>query len=96
MYGKCSYVLVDHCHYGDKGKKEFEIIVKNRKCQSDALFTTCVRSLMVHLVESSTLIYLDSKVEEDGSLSPVASIDGNRVRHQNNKVYAVDAIGGKE
>ena len=94
MFGKCSYVLVDHCHYGEGGKKEFEIVIKNDQCQSDSLFTSCVRSLMIHLIASDANIYLSSIRDDRGRLSPTATIDGNLVRHQNNDQYAVDTIGG--
>ena len=50
---------------------------------------------MIHLIDSNSLIYLSSIRSEDGRLSPIATIDGNRVMHQNNEVYAVDTIGGE-
>ena len=70
-------------------------MIKNDQCKSDALFTSCVRSLMIHLIDSNSLIYLSSIRSEDGRLSPIATIDGNRVMHQNNELYAVDTIGGE-
>ncbi|XP_065655006.1 mucin-2 isoform X5 [Hydra vulgaris] len=94
MYGQCSYVLVDHCHYGT-GKKEFEIIVKNSKCSDNTLYTSCVRSLLVNLTSINTRINFDSI--SDGSQNsrkyPLVTVNGVETSFVITDQYQIAIIG---
>lgn len=92
MYGKCSYVLVDHCHYGT-GNKEFEIVVKNDQCSQNALYTSCLRTIFVNLTRTNTVVYLGSKKGPEGRRLPTASVNGQGIRHKSTTKYQIDTIG---
>ena len=64
MYGKCNYLLVDHCHHGD-GPKDFEVIMKNGACKNAALYTSCVRKLMVNLIQVWWHVFWSFKITFD-------------------------------
>lgn len=74
MFGKCSYVLVDHCHYGDAAK-EFEIISKNTDCKNDELGISCIRNILVNLTSINTRVALGSALK-DGRRLPSVIING--------------------
>ncbi|XP_065679163.1 mucin-2 isoform X2 [Hydra vulgaris] len=94
MYGQCSYVLMDHCHYGT-GKKEFEIIVKNSKCSDNTIYTSCVRSLLVNLTSINTRINFDSI--SDGSQNsrkyPLVTVNGVETSFVITDQYQIAIIG---
>lgn len=92
MYGKCSYVLVDHCHYGE-GMKEFEIVVQNKECSDDTLYTSCVRSLVLHLLPSGKQIAFGTMTDDSGRTIPVASINGKKESNTDYGDYSVSYIG---
>lgn len=92
MFGKCSYVLVDHCHYGS-AQKEFEIISKNSDCKNENLGISCVRSVLVNLTSINTRIALGSAASSSGRRLPTVIINGEDQRFFMNKDLLVDYVG---
>ena len=92
MYGKCSYVLADHCQRGEE-KKEFEIIVKNDNCNDNTLFTSCARTIAVNLTSTNTLITMGSRKERDGRTVPTLKVNGKDIRRHETSQYHVSMVG---
>lgn len=90
MYGKCSYVLVDHCHYG-AAHKEFEVVVRNSEC-SNSLYTSCVRNMMVNLPTLNARIELGS-VKKGNTRFPTLRVNGEEKRYVDNENYQIDFVG---
>ena len=93
MYGKCSYVLADHCHYGAGGLKEFEIIAKNSEC-GNSLYTSCVRSVLVNLTTINTRIALGT-VTVNGHKVPNVLVNGKEETQVIKKDYTIEFVGDK-
>ena len=93
MYGKCSYALFDHCHYGDR-QKDLEIVMQSEDCNSKSIFSSCNRKLIINMTSDNTIIYMASK-SMDGKLQPTVSIDGAVVKRRTTAQYQIESIGAE-
>lgn len=96
MYGKCNYALVEHCHYGDISNKEFEVIAQNSECNEKTVYTSCIRSVLVHLLHSGTKIGLNSQYSQaEKRRIPTITIDGKTQKSVYASTYQVETVGSE-
>lgn len=91
MHGKCSYVLVDHCHYG-QAQKDFEIVVKTSACNHNTdQINSCTRSIFVNLTQSNTMILFSQRIHDNRKI-PTAMMNGKFIRYVSTDEFQLDSI----
>ena len=94
MYGKCSYILAEHCHFSNTTSKAFQLIVKNADCQDKVSgYTSCARSLLLKLTKNNVNIALGSNKGSGGRTLPTVNINGKAEHWVKNADYMIEFVG---
>ena len=94
MYGKCSYVLSEHCHYGS-GDKQFDIELQNSDCKEYVQgLMSCTRQLIVR-VKGGPIITLGSSKSAANYITPTVLLNGNVADRYVDETVEIEFVGAE-
>lgn len=92
MYGKCSYVLSEHCHYGS-GNKLYEIELQNSDCKEyQQGLMACTRQLIMKLY-GGPVITLGSSKNAASQYTPTVLVNGNGADRYVDETVELEFVG---